>query len=328
MPIGTLQDMKVYDPRIRGGFVERLLHNFRLFNSGSRGGIRLVTNRKPGQFEYESLFKNVAGLVRRRDPASTATVADKKLSQSEIAKVKIDRGIGPVAITLDSLRKAGYGGAENTLKFTAGVMAADAATDDMLQTAIRGMRAAVINEGAGHYTIPASGTMTTSGLVNGLAKFGDAASSIIAWVMHSKVFYDLVQQQIAANIDGISNFNVQTAQPVTLNRPVIVTDSEGLLVRDGTQAITDYLTLGLTPGSVELEETENEQIFFDLITGLDNLVYRMQGEYAFNVGVKGFTWDVTNGGANPTDTAILTGTNWDKVIDDVKGRAGVVIQSK
>ena len=36
-------------------------------------------------------------------------------------------------------------------------------------------------------------------------------------------------QNISANIDGISNFNVANAAPVTLNRPVLVTDSASLV---------------------------------------------------------------------------------------------------
>src|SRR5262245_50036231 len=47
--------------------------------------------------------------------------------------------------------------------------------------------------------------------------------------MHSKPYYDLVQSQINANITGISNFAIAQATPVTLNRPVIITDSSSLV---------------------------------------------------------------------------------------------------
>ena len=50
---------------------------------------------------------------------------------------------------------------------------------------------------------------------------------------------------------------------------------------------------------------------------------RYQGEYAYNMKVKGFTWDVTNGGANPTAAAVATATNWDKTVADDKNIGGV-----
>ena len=54
---------------------------------------------------------------------------------------------------------------------------------------------------------------------------------------------------------------------------------------------------------------------------------RLQGEYAYNVGVKGTAWDVANGGVNPDDATLGTGTNWDSVMDDVKDLAGVHIET-
>lgn len=157
--------------------------------------------------------------------------------------------------------------------------------------------------------------------MNGLAAFGDAASRIVVWVMHSKPYYDLVQSQITANIDGVSNFNVATATPITLNRPVLVTDSAELV--NGSV----YTTLGLTANAVTVEESETPIVHTEIITGLDSLVVRMQGEFAYNLGCKGFAWDVANGGVNPDDTALGTGSNWDSVMDSVKDLSGVAIQS-
>ena len=44
MPIGTKNDMKIYDPRIRGGFVETLLQNLQAFNASSRGLIAATSS--------------------------------------------------------------------------------------------------------------------------------------------------------------------------------------------------------------------------------------------------------------------------------------------
>src|SRR3546814_14714044 len=105
-------------------------------------------------------------------------------------------------------------------------------------------RAALANQSAVTYTVPTSGTMNTAGLVSGLSKFGDAANQVGAWVMHSKVFFDLMQFQIgtSANGDIVSGVALQGANPLTLNRPVIVTDSSSLTVSggSGSGAFTNY----------------------------------------------------------------------------------------
>lgn len=331
MPIGTKNDLKVYDPMIRGGFVETLVQNLNAFNGASNGSIRLVSARKPGQFETESFFPMISGLVRQRDPNSTAAIADKKITQSEISSVKVDRGIGPVAMTLDSFRKAGLPTAEQSLRFIAGQMAAKAVVADYLNAAIRSLVGALDQGTSAKHVVPVgqnTGRMNTLALTGALAKFGDQSSLLGMIVMHSSAYFQLVDNQIVEKIVGISDFNIASGTPVTLNRPVLVTDADALLIKDpGTQAITGYRTLVLTPGAVVIEDTESEFLAFDLITGLENLAYRMQGEYAFNLGVKGFSWDKVNGGASPSDTALVTAGNWDAALADVKNRAGIMITS-
>lgn len=63
------------------------------------------------------------------------------------------------------------------------------------------------------------------------------------------------------------------------------------------------MILGLTASGVVVQRSEEETISAQMVTGLEQLVMRIQGEHAFNAGCKGFKRDVTDGGANPTDTA-------------------------
>jgi hypothetical protein len=72
-----------------------------------------------------------------------------------------------------------------------------------------------------------------------------------------------------------------------------------------------------------VQESEEETITSQMFISLEQLVMRIQGEYAFNVGCKGFKWDVTNGGANPTGAAPGTTTNRDKAMAEHKNLAGV-----
>jgi len=200
----------------------------------------------------------------------------------------------------------------------------------MLNSSLLAARAALVNvsSGAMMYTVPSNGTITTTSLVDALSKMGDRADRIVAWVMHSKPYFDLVKEQITEKITGVANFNVQTGTPVTVNRPVIVTDSDSLKVTSGSPAVTDYYTLGLTANGALCEVTETGDIVIDDVTGKEVLMTRLQGEFAYNIGVKGFKYDVANGGAIPNATAVGTGSNWDKCVTDNKQLAGVVLKTR
>jgi hypothetical protein len=50
----------------------------------------------------------------------------------------------------------------------------------------------------------------------------------------------------------------------------------------------------------------------------------MQVDYTFGLGLKGYTWDEANGGKSPADAALATGSNWEKVVTDIKHSAGVI----
>jgi hypothetical protein len=60
------------------------------------------------------------------------------------------------------------------------------------------------------------------------------------------------------------------------------------------------------------------------VNGKTRIETTMQVDYSFGLRVKGYAWDVTNGGKSPSDAALATGTNWDKVATDNKHTAGVL----
>ena len=324
MAIGKKSDFKIYDDRVQAGFIETLVQMTDAFNAASRNTIRLVSNRLPGDYEYSSFFQNISSLVTRRDTASVAAATDLALTQEEFISVKINRKVGPVAQTLDAFRKKGLRADSGALSFLIGTQVAKAVTVDQLNTGIRALVAATTAQTA-LTEDDTAGTVTTAGLVDALSKMGDMADRVTMWVMHSKVYFDLVKEQIAAKITGISNFNIASASPVTLNRPVLITDSADL-VTSGTP--DTYHTLGLVQDACVLEDSEEELIMADIVTGLENLVVRLQGEHAYNLSVKGTKWDVTNGGENPNDAAIATSTNWDQVVADDKDMMGVMLNTQ
>ena len=323
--VGRLPEGLIYPELIHAGMVETLQQNTDAFNGAANNTIRQIVRARLGDFAQESFFGIVPNLVRRRlvdaSPSNPA-VASQEMPKEEFISVKLNRGIGPVDQTLDSFRKIGETPDFEVISFTLGEQVAKAVQVDWLDTGLTAAVAALLGQGPVSVIPSPQVPIVTDNLVDLLAAFGDKASAIRMWVMHSKTYYDLVKEQIASNITNISDFNVASASPVTLNRPVLVTDSASLV------SGADYYTLGLTENAVVLEESEDTLVHADIITGNENIVARMQGEYAFNVSLKGFKWDTANGGVNPDGTALGTGTNWDKAATADKDLSGVILTTQ
>lgn len=327
MAIGKASDMKVYDEYIPGRINELLAQQGNVFNAASNGAIALSTKSMRGNYEYISLFSNTSGIVDRRDLTSVGAQTDTALVQDEHITVKLSRKIIPIAQTRDAFRKAYGRYSQAEFADIVAEQAANAMQIEMVNTGLLAATRALknVSANASYLTESSMGSISTATLINALKKMGDRADRVVCWVMHSKAYYDLVLSQVNANITGVSNLNVATATPVTCNRPVIVTDSSSLLTQLNSPDVDNYYTLGLTAGAIDIENSEEQEIVVQDVTGLENLVIRFQGEYAYNLGLKGFKWDVSSGGANPTSGNVGTGSNWDTHFSDVKDRAGVVI---
>lgn len=326
MAMGTKSDFIIYPEQFWGGVVETLQQYTDGFNANSNGALRLVTRAIKGDYERESFIKSTASLIARRDVTAVTTVTDNKLTQAEFIGVKVNRRIGPVAQTLDAFKKISVDPGEMSMLL--GQQVGKAIAVDYVNIAIAAVVAGILGVGAPlqyDNTANATKTLTHTSLVNGLAKFGDASSRVNCWVMHSKNYFDLMNQAIADKVFEVAGVTIYEGTVATFNRPTLVIDSPSLLDSVGTATQT-YEVLGLTEGAVELAESEERNIVSDIVTGLENLVLRYQGEYAFNLKVKGCQWDVTNGGANPTDVALGTTTNWDKIVSDNKQMPGICVK--
>jgi hypothetical protein len=323
MAIGKYSDMVIYQEEFQTGIVESVTQFLGVFNEASRGAIVLVPRALKGHYSKAAFFKDVAGLVTRRDITSTSAVTALALTQDEQISVKLNRKIGPVAQTLDAIKKAGLTEADASRAF--GQLAGQRKMKDMLNSALIAVETAIQAVTANNLDITGESTKTasTSALQRTAAKFGDAAQEIVCWVAHSKPHNDIIAGLMAANVTGLSDIvTIQGAIPAYLGRPGVVTDSPALTDANGSATDT-YNTLGLVAGAVRVEESEDETFFTDIVGGAENLYRLWQAEYAFNVSVKGHKWDVTNGGINPADAALGTTTNWDKVASDDKLCAGV-----
>lgn len=318
MPTGTQADFKLYHDQFHSGLSEQLQDNNAIFNGASNNTIRLISDIRPGEYEDSSFFKDLGDIVESRDPDSTAVATATKLEHGENSSVKVHRKITPIESTLSSWRTIAADPQE--MSFRIGQQVGEKIMEDYATVSISVLSAAIGANAAMLNDVAA--TATPVALTGGLRKMGDKANMISAWVTNSNTYFNMVDNAIAEKIYEEAGLVVYGGTPGTLGKPVVVSDNEALGFFD---TVDRDRILGLTSGAVTINESQVGDTAFELVTGLDNLVYRFQSEYAFNVGCKGYSYDKGTGGPNPTDAALATGANWVKTATFDKATAGVLI---
>lgn len=330
MATTTSGDVKIYQPQFQGAFIETLQQNVDAFNAMSGNTIQMRTRQLKGQYEYQAFMKEVSA-VARRDPSteSSSTLSSTKLTQDEFVSVKLHRVNGPYEWNISSAFLAGFDPAQFSV--AVGEQAAVAVPKEQLNTALGAVEAKLDSISALNHEQNA--TIVTTDLVSGLSKFGDAAGRIRMFVMHSKVWFDLLAAQLGntATVFGTDPFGnvIYEGIPATLGRRVLVTDSSALISYSDTST-TDprYSTLGLVEGAVTIEMTELPfAVAEGPKTGSQNLYIRYQAEYGWSLSLKGCAYD-TGAGANPTAAVLATGPAWITKVADNKLLPGILIKTK
>jgi hypothetical protein len=325
MAIGTKSDFVIYEEEFFSGMNEVVQQNSNVFNAASANAIRLVPRMLKGDYDKASFFKAVQTLVSYRDPTSTSAVSADKLEQGELVGVKLNRKIGPAEQTMDAFRKIQVDPRE--FSFVLGQQAGEEALRDYTNTAALAVRTAIETQVAlqTDVTGESSKTLSAQYLIRAMSKMGDRSQRIRAWVMHSKPWFDLMEGQVSDKVTNIADVVVYGGSPGTLGRPVIVTDSPYLYNLESTDGEAEsYVVLGLTEDAVVLNQSEEETIMSDTVLGKENIIMQYQGEYAYNIRVKGFAY---GGGVNPTDSALGSASNWSFVMHDRKLGPGVILQT-
>ena len=332
MAISDYQDFRIFNDEFYGGVNEVLEQNAGAFNEQSNGAIRLITERSLGHFQEEAFFNSLgAGLVTRRDGTTLTAATHLGLASDTWKNPKLLRKVGPVSNTLDSIKKIGI--SREMFSFKLGQQVAKAKTLDFLNTVLAAGVACGLKQTSGgpsgngtvisHTSV--GNTLRHAYLIEALAAMGDAANQIVAWVGRSAGFFALMGQQVDIASDRVGGATIYEGTVGTLGLPFIVTDSEDLVNVDGIAASDNSnYTLALTADALICSESEEMDMIVDIPTGNENLYVTIQGEHAYNVGVKGYSY--TGAGENPTDAALATGSNWTNKMADQKSTGVIVIE--
>jgi hypothetical protein len=322
----ALSDLAVFSEYVYSAMTEVLRQQVNLFNAASRGTIALRSAAHVGDFSDVAFWAKVNGLVRRRNPYGSGTVAEKNLQQIVDTMVKVAAGTPPIRIDPGQFnwiqRNPEEGGAVIGQQLAVDTMA------DMLNTAILATAAAMSGVAAINY----DGTAAVADVTvfnHGQALFGDAYQDILAWIMHSKPLFDVYDNALQ-NTNGLFTFGTVNVRQDGFGRVFIVTDSPSLMGTPvvGPPAYTPHLTLGLVAGAIRVDQNGDFTDNIDTLNGEENIKRTYQAEWSYELGIKGFAWDNATGAKAPNDAALGTATNWDRYATSEKDLAGVMIATR
>lgn len=322
----TISSMAVFNDFAYSTITEVIAQQTDKFNAASQGTISLRAKGNRGDFAHKASFAEISTLMRRRDIYATGAIASAPVAMMTETSVKIAGGT--VEVLFDPSQFTWIQMNPEVAGVVVGEQVAKGMFADYLNSGLKAMRAATVNVGAtASYAVPSQGSLTLNALNRGAQLFGDNAPAIRAWVMHSTPLHDLYDQSLTNTSQLFQFGNVQVRQD-GFGRVLVVTDSPSLYGAVTSPDVTDYYTIGLVENGIVIED--NGDFFANLETtnGDENINRSWQGEYSFNLSLKGYAWNTSGGGKSPTDAEIATGTNWTKVATSLKNTAGVSVRSR
>lgn len=315
----ALSDLAVYSEYAYTSMTEVLRQQVEKFNAASNGAITLRAAANQGDYNDKVFFQKISNLVRRRNPYGSGAVAAKSMVHLVDTMVKIAAGTPPVRLDPGQYRWIQQN--PEVAGAALGQQLAVATMADMLNTAIMSCNAALSGVAAVNYdaTSDTPDTLNPVALNNAAAKFGDRSSDITCWVTHSVPMHNFYGNALT-NTAQLFKYDTVNVMADPFGRLFIVSDITTLFTA-GTPNVA--YVLGLVPGGVIVEQNNDFDFNVEKSNGDENIISTYQAEWSYNLGIKGFAWDKTNGGHAPDDTALAVNTNWDKIVSDNKDLAGV-----
>lgn len=325
----ALSDLAVYSEYAYLAMTEVLDQQIAIFNEASDGTIILQPAAHQGDYSEEAFFAKIANLVRRRNAYADTAIASDSLKHIKDTSVKVAAGTKEMRI--DPAQFKWIQRSPEEAGTALGQQLAGDSLADMLNTGI-GVGVAALSQTASNVnditaaTAPADKTSFIS-LTQTAGKLGDRQGAIRAWIMHSTPLTTLFVNALT-NAENLFNYGTVNVVRDPFGRLFVITDSPALLWSQTTPSVDNgFYSLGLQQGSIIVGQNNDFDAVETSATGFENIRRTYQGEWSYNVGVKGYAWDKANGGASPTNAALFTATNWDKYSTSHKDLAGVLLKS-
>ena len=303
----ALSNMQVYNTEIQTATIEMVDQMVANIAGSSRGAIQLTSMRNMGDYAKVAMWQNLASARRRVDRnAANSSQAATTLIQIENVGVKVAGGFGPVLLEPSQITWL----QEDPATAIAAISRyfAEALVQDQLNTGILSAVAAINNQAALVNDVTTAKISQTA--INGShAKFSDMSQMLVCDVMNGTTYHNLVAQGLANSNELFRAENVTIVD--ILGKAVVITDAPALL--DLATTPDQNIVLSLVAGGLEVSDNSDLITNMETNNGQKRIETTWQADYTFNVKLKGYAWDIANGGSSPDDAALATGSNWDIV---------------
>lgn len=310
-----LSDLAVFTEYAYAAATQVVAQQVALFNEAAQGTFILRPANHSGDFSEVAFWKRLQGLVRRRNAYGNGNIPQISFAMVTENMVKIAAGTPTVDLSPSQFKWINEDPA--TRGTAMGQQLGQDMVRDMFNTGLGGLVAShsqvaglvVDRRGQG------DGRLALSHFNDAQAVYGDRWRDLAAWVMHSTAMFGLFDKALT-NDNRLFTFQDVNVMRDPFGRVFIVSDAPGLLIPAGADPAANpasVLTLGVKPGAVVVDQNDDFTDNFDTQNGKENIQTTYQAEWSYNLGVRGFAWDKTNGGKSPTDAALLSGANWDRV---------------
>lgn len=314
----ALSDMKVYNDDIVGTTIELLGQKTDQFNAASGGAIVLSTASWRGDFSRESFFNQIASAKRRVDRYATITTqAATALTQGEHVGVKVAGGFGPVLFEPAQMTWLNEDPASAIRAISEGF--SDALLADQLNTAVGAAVAAVSGQTALVNDVSATAGLSLNVLNNSHAKFGDQSQLLVTDIMTGAAYHTLVDKALTNANQLFVAGNVMVVD--VLGKRYVISDIPALY-EAGSPNKTKVLSV--VANGIIVDNASDIISNIDTSNGNTRIQTTWQADYSFGLKLKGYSWDVTNGGKSPLDEELFTASNWDKAVAENKHTLGTL----
>lgn len=280
--------------------------------------------RVEGQYVQRPVFKRIGStLVTRRDITSNSTVTPLNVTGANEKGVKIHRKVGPVDVSVDAafLSRATPEQISAEIGVQAGQELALNLQNSMIASIVGALDGVASTGNTYNVWAAASRTNLSPAVINGgLNLMGDQRElfrSSASMLMRSEVYADLLNDAVGRSYPNVGDRALKgDGTTNTFNMNPILVDNANLTTADA--GFDKYHTILMGAGACQVQIWGLRIYPMFQILDQEQVVNRWRADADFAIGFHGKTWDVTNGGANPDDAALLLSTNWDDVFTNRK----------
>lgn len=279
--------LTVFQRKLVTAVTQMIPDNLNVFNAAANGAVVLGTGEVLKDVIEKMSVGLIANLVTDRNayaPVGTPATA-KVLARMLTNSVNLSAKVGPVAITKAMMAKI-----ETNVNSVAAEIAAQATQAIMLhylKAGIGASKAAIESNNNAVYTQPARvdgvGGRTFPTLADfplAASKFGDQASLIKSWFMDGVTWANFIAYQALPSAEQVFAIGDLQVMGDGLGRRFIISDAAADAMGAGKM-------LGLVPGAVAVT-TNGLDMLAQEKGGNENIERWWQGEFDFNVAVKGY----------------------------------------